>query len=332
MCFEWGGTPEHHSGADVTIDKFWRRRLPARPCGLPNPRGAGPTGMRSINLGAFRDREPPVHTRQARMVFGGSGRSDATPQARLSFRDARARSFWTPGCPVGKWVRGTGDNAILCGSVGGRMAPDKETEPALAAPGIGELLATPQPSLIGPRSLRRRRGRVFNHVQFEFDLAPTPTNSAGVPLLERLAQRLKERRIVEHGTLVQLAAATLHALSSQGFRRVDHWEIVPGGWLPLPAQLKDPGAQEPVGDLLELLESGAWSSIASARSFSARMSDFSGGRADVIVRRVHRLRHALTLKLWRTMTKDQVEDLKEAIDKRLPVSRATMTRFGYVDG
>jgi hypothetical protein len=211
------------------------------------------------------------------------------------------------------------------------MAPEKESEPALAAPGIGELLATPQQSLSGPRSLRRRRGRVLNHVQFEFDLAPEPTNTAGVPLLERLAQRLKERRVVEKGSLVQLAAAVLHALSSQGFRRVDHWEVEPGGWLPLPTKQKKPGAEEPVGDLLELLQSDIWSSIASARSFSARMSDFSGGRAEVVVRRVHRLHHALTLKVWRTMTKGQVEDLKGAIDHRLPVTRSTMTRFGYVD-
>jgi hypothetical protein len=212
------------------------------------------------------------------------------------------------------------------------MTPEKETEPALAAPGIGELLATPQQSLTGPRSLRRRRGRMFHHVQFEFDLAPKPTNTAGVPLLERLAQSIKERRIVEKGSLVQMAAATLHALSSLGFRRVDHWEIEPGGWLPLPTQRKDPAAEEPVGDLLEILENGTWPSIASARSFSARMSDFSGGRADVIVRRVHRFRHALTLKVWRTMTKGQVEDLKGAIDARLPVSRSTKIRFGYVGG
>jgi hypothetical protein len=212
------------------------------------------------------------------------------------------------------------------------MVPEKDTEPALAAPGIGELLATPQQSLTGPRTLRRRRARVFNHVQIEFDLAPKPTNTAGAPLLERLALRLKERRIVEKGSLVQLSAATLHALSSEGFRRVDHWEIEPGGWLPLPTQPEDPGAEEPVGDLIKLLESGTWSSIASARSFSARMSDFSGGRADVIVRRVHRFRHALTLKVWRTMTKGQVEDLKGAIDGRLPVSRSTLTRFGYVGG
>jgi hypothetical protein len=212
------------------------------------------------------------------------------------------------------------------------MTPEKDSEPALAAPGIGELLATPKQLLTGPRSLRRRGARVFNHVQFEFDLASKPTYTAGVPLLERLARHLKERRIVERGTLVQLTAATLHALTSQGFRRVDHWEIEPGGWLPLPAPLKDPGAEEPVADLLELLESSTGSSIASARSFSARMSDFSGGRAEVIVRRVHRFRHALTLKVWRTMTKGQVQDLRDAIDGRLPVSRSTMTRFGYVGG
>jgi hypothetical protein len=210
------------------------------------------------------------------------------------------------------------------------MPAVKESGTPLAAPGVGELLTPPGQILTGPRSIRRRRDRVFSHFELEFDLARRPATAAGAPLLERLARRLKEHGIVEPGSLAHLAAATLHALASQGFRRVDHWEVRPGGWLPLPAPVHAPATEEPVGELLDLLESGAWSEIGSARSFSARLSDGTGGRADVVVRRVHRLRHAITLKVRGTWSRERVDDLRGAIDERLPVAHAAMRRYGYV--
>jgi hypothetical protein len=210
------------------------------------------------------------------------------------------------------------------------MVPAREPEPALAAPGIGEIVSTPSPALSGPRSNRRNRNRPYSHVHLEIDLAPKPPDPAGVPLLEQLAAGLNERKIVERGTLILLAAATLHALAARRFRRVDHWEVSPGGWLPPPSPGKDPEAQEPIGDLLEVMRNGAWESAGSARSFSARLSDLSGARVDVIVRRVHRERkHALSLDLWGSWTPESVKDLEGSISTRLPVTRTTMTKYRY---
>jgi hypothetical protein len=210
------------------------------------------------------------------------------------------------------------------------MVPPKEAEPALAAPGVGELLATPHPAISGPRSNRRRRSRSYSHVHLELDLAPVPPDPAGVPPLEQLAGFLSEKKIVEKGTLIMLAAATLHALAARQFRRVDHWEVSPGGWLPPPPPGKDPEAAEPVGDLLTTLESGAWSSVGSARSFSARLSGLSGARVDVTVRRVHREhRHAVSIDLWGLWTKAEVQELEGSISTRLPVVRSEMTKYQY---
>ncbi|MGA9838857.1 MAG: hypothetical protein WBF81_01260 [Thermoplasmata archaeon] len=210
------------------------------------------------------------------------------------------------------------------------MVPLRESEPALAAPGVGQLLATPPGTSTGPRSNRRSRNRPYSHVHLEIDLDPRPTDPTGVPPLEQLAGFLNERKIVERGTLILIAGATLHALAAQRFRRVDHWEVAPGGWLPPPSPGKDPEADEPVGELLEALRSGAWTKVGSARSFSARLSNLSGGRIDVTVRRVHRARrHSISLDLWGNWTKATVEDLEGSISTRLPVVRNTMTKFRY---
>jgi hypothetical protein len=211
------------------------------------------------------------------------------------------------------------------------MVAQNEAGPALSAPGIPELLSTPKPVLSGPRSSRRDRNRSYSHVHYELDLAPLPPDPAGVPALEQLAGVLRERKIVERGTLILMAAATLHALAARRFRRVDHWEISPGGWLPPPRPGTDPDAAEPVGDLLATLESDRGGSIASARSFSARLSDLSGARIDVTVRRVHReRRHALSLDLWGSWTKAAVQDLIGSISERLPVAHSKMTKFQYL--
>ncbi|HEY6238571.1 MAG TPA: hypothetical protein VIZ68_05240 [Thermoplasmata archaeon] len=210
------------------------------------------------------------------------------------------------------------------------MAPPKEPEPALVAPGIGASNSILRPATAGPRSSRRHRNRPYSHVHLEVDLAPSLPDPPGEALRERWARFLAEGKVVERGTLILMAAATLHALASRRFRRVDHWEVSPGGWLPPPRPGEGPGAEGPVGHLLDALESGAWSSAGGARSFSARLSDLSGGRVDVIVRRVHRgRRHALSLDLWGSWTKETVDDLVGSISKRLPVVRSTMTKFQY---
>jgi hypothetical protein len=210
------------------------------------------------------------------------------------------------------------------------MAPHKETEPALAAPGIGGPNSIEGPGVLGPRSARRTRNRSYSHVRLEIDLASEPKDPAGVAPLERLAEWLHAKKIVEAGTLIVLAAATLHALSARGFRRVEQWDVSPGGSLPAPAAGTDPDAEEPVGHLLKALEADAGASVGSADSFSARLSDQSGGHVDVVVRRVHAERgHGLTLDLHGDWTKAAVKDLTGALAERLPVLRSTMTKFQY---
>jgi hypothetical protein len=210
------------------------------------------------------------------------------------------------------------------------MAPLNEPVPALAAPGIGAANSILNPPWSGPRSGRRVRNRSYSHVHLELDLAWTAPEPTEDPALERLAVFLQERKIVEKGTLILLAGGSLHALAARGFRRVDHWEVSPGGWLPPPTPGAAPGDDEPVGHLVKALESDPDASVASARSFAARVSDFSGARVDLIVRRVHReRRHSMTLDLWGRWTATTIQDLVSAIASRLPVVRTTITKFQY---
>src|SRR5208282_578565 len=163
-------------------------------------------------------------------------------------------------------------------------------EPPLSAPDlIGPVSILNQP-VSGPRSARRRHNRPFAHVHLEVDLMAGTVTPTAVPVLQRLEALLGMRKIVEAADLVRLAGRTLHAFSARGFRRVDHWEVSPGGWLPLPEPSTRRSREELVGHLLKILESDAASSVASARTFSVRLSDFHGNHADVIVRRVHRAR------------------------------------------
>jgi hypothetical protein len=212
------------------------------------------------------------------------------------------------------------------------MVPPKEPVPALAAPGIGGPNSILNPPWSGPRGARRARHRSYRHVHLEVDLAPTAPNPAGVPLLERLADLLREGEIVEQGSLILLAGGALHALSARGFRRVDHWEVSPGGWLPPAPVGADPEKEEPVGHLLSTLEGDGGKSVAEARAFSARLSDFSGGRVDLVVRRLHRQRrHSLSLDLWGVWRPTDVQGLVSAIAERLPVERSTLTKYQYAD-
>ncbi|MCI4336556.1 MAG: hypothetical protein L3K18_04980 [Thermoplasmata archaeon] len=210
------------------------------------------------------------------------------------------------------------------------MVPPKEPEPALAAPGIGGPNSIEGPGVSGPRSARRSRNRSYSHVHLEIDLAPDPKPPTGVAPLERLAEWLSGKQMVEQGTLIVLAAATLHALSARRFRRVDTWEVSPGSWLPPPRPGEDPDAEEPVGYLLKALESDAGASVGTARSFSATLSDLSGGTVDVVVRRVHGGHgHAMSLDLRGNWTPAAVKDLTGALSERLPVIRSTMTKYQY---
>jgi hypothetical protein len=202
--------------------------------------------------------------------------------------------------------------------------------PPLAAPGlIGPISILNQP-ISGPRSARRRKNRPFAHVHLNVDLQSEPGELPPVPALQQLENLLSGRRIVEAAGLVRMAGGTLHAFSARGFRRVAHWEVAPGGWLPLPEPTRRPSKEETVGHLAKILESDQARSIEKARTFSVRLSDFNGNHADVVVRRVHgKRRPAISLDLQGYWTREDLEKLKGALADRLPVAHSEVTKFQY---
>ncbi len=209
-----------------------------------------------------------------------------------------------------------------------RMAPQP---PPLSAPDLIGVRGVLGPAASGPRGPRRARARPYRFARLEVELSGgLPTAGPPVPGLEALESLLKERKVAEPDGLASLAARALHALRARGVRRVDHWEIAPGGWLPLPDAAGAGGADAASDDdLLTALEQARRRASAPARSFSARLSG-DGQRVDLVVRRVHRERTpAVTLELRGEWTKGSIDELRGALAARLPVGRITMTRFTY---
>jgi len=201
----------------------------------------------------------------------------------------------------------------------------------LSAPGLIGPRSILNPPWSGPRSNRRARNRSFSHAHLEVDLTASVPEPTDLPFWKRLEAVLAERKIVENPDLVWLTARTLHALATRQFRRVDHWEVAPGGWLP-PPELTSvrPHDAEPVGQLLAALESDRGPALARARSFSLRVSDLHRNHADITVRRVHRQRrHALSVDLWGSWSQESISALVGALAERLPIARATMTKYQY---
>jgi hypothetical protein len=143
-----------------------------------------------------------------------------------------------------------------------------------------------------------------------------------VPLLRPLEGLVGERPVVEAVDLVTLAGGTLHALANAGLDRVDHWEVEPGGWLPLPER-PHAGDREPVAHLRRAVRSRAWERIASAHTFAVRLADRRNRRADVTVRRRHRERsHSISLGLYGGWTEAEVRNLLRSLRGDLPVLHA----------
>jgi hypothetical protein len=194
------------------------------------------------------------------------------------------------------------------------------------------------PDLTGPTSFldwpadarparRGHRTRPFRHVLLEVDLEPEVVREPGLPVFRQMEALLRERQVVEVEDVLRLTAGLLHALSAQGFTRVDHWEVFPGGWLPLPEPRHD-RRTEPVGHLLHALASDAWRRIATARSFAVRLSGTGPIRVDATVRRVHRERHhSISIDLWGHITRTDVRDLFDSLRTRLPVLRVRVAAF-----
>jgi hypothetical protein len=210
------------------------------------------------------------------------------------------------------------------------VVPPKEAGPALAAPGLGGPISMLKQPISGPRSSRRRRNRPYSHIHLEVDLGPLPASTPLSPTLDQSGKSIAGASDPGLVDLARLISGTLHAMSARRFRRIDHWEVAPGRWRLPPGGTDHEDAREPVGPLLKALGDGSLGSLAKVRSFSAQMSDLSGNRVEVVVRRVGAVHpHALSLDLWGHWTSAAVDDLTGSLAARLPVLHSTMTKFQY---
>jgi len=162
----------------------------------------------------------------------------------------------------------------------------------------------------GLRLVGRGRGSHADdgRVRVELDLPHELLVPSPVPVLRQIESFLREQEVEEQGSLLLRAGELLDVLSSLGFRRVDHWEVDPGGWLPLP-EATHAGRTEPVDHLIRALKSPAWKYLADARAFSVRVSSHEGRRADAVVLHRHREReHSITLDLWGPPSKGELRE------------------------
>jgi len=176
-----------------------------------------------------------------------------------------------------------------------------------------------------PPRTRHQRNQTYAHVRVEIDLAGEVIAPSRLPFLGELRGLLHDRRVEDEESLLDLVAAMLHGLKGCGFTRVDHWEVDPGGWLPLPEAVH-PGIVEPVGHLLNALKSDRWQELATAHGFSVRLSGEGDRRVDAVLRRHHREReHSLSLDLWGRVPSYEVHRAVNALREHLGVLRAQVT-------
>ncbi|MFZ0700149.1 MAG: hypothetical protein WAN74_08210 [Thermoplasmata archaeon] len=198
----------------------------------------------------------------------------------------------------------------------------------MSAPGLSGSVSFVNWPIAAAGAKKRTTKRPFAHVALEIDLKPSEAELAQPSALRRFEKILKERNVEEGGDLLRLVGSALHAFSAVGFGRVNHWELTPGGWLPLPGDPTGTGV-EPLGLLLKALDSEQWKPFSAAREFSVRLSG-GGNRADLTVRRTHReRRHSLTVDLYGSVTSADVHALVGKLRERLPVATSDVTRFSY---
>jgi len=168
----------------------------------------------------------------------------------------------------------------------------------------------------------RDRAFRFSHLRLELDVEHEGYRPEPFSLLGPLTALLHEREVEATEDLLQMTAQVLHAFTGAGFRRVDHWEVRPGGWLPLPEPTHARLA-EPVTHLLRALSDPSWAPVGRAHSFAARLSGPDPVRVDLQVRRIHREQaHAVSLDLWGPVSRRAAEDLVVRLHDRLPLLRA----------
>lgn len=226
---------------------------------------------------------------------------------------------------------------IPAGRADARKGSWRGSAPAPSMAPRPPLPAASAPDLIGPRSIvswplggpahRTKDRRPFAHVHLEVDLEPEVVRAPSIPVLRQVERLLREREVVEVGDLLRLTAALLHALAAVGFRRVDHWEVEPGGWLPLPEE-SHTKIEEPIGHFLRALANDSWRGLAARRSFALRLSGPAGVRLDAVARFRHRERsHSLSLDLRGSIPPRFVEQTAGALRSHLRVLRVHVTEF-----
>jgi len=179
----------------------------------------------------------------------------------------------------------------------------------------------------GRPSSRPARAAPDARYRVDLDLRHELLTPSRFPLLRSVEGLLGERPVEEQGGLLTLVGGVLHSLTRSGLTRVDHWEIAPGGWLPLP-EPTHASLVEPATHLARALQSPEWQQVARADRFSVRLSGPGARRADAVVRRAHREReHTVSLNLSGSWRSTDLRRLIVALKRDLPVLRAQLERL-----
>jgi len=179
------------------------------------------------------------------------------------------------------------------------------------------------------RAKRRSRGRSSSAggvVRIELDLPHEVLRPSIVPVIRQIRAFLREQEVEEQENLLVRVGELLDELGGLGYSRVDHWEVEPGGWLPLP-EATHAGRFEPVGHLLRALKSPAWWPVAEARGFGVRLTSPDGQRADARVLHWHREReHSVTVDLWGPPTEAELHRVVGALRQRFAPLKVRILR------
>ncbi|MGI0072011.1 MAG: hypothetical protein ACRECT_08125 [Thermoplasmata archaeon] len=210
------------------------------------------------------------------------------------------------------------------------MSPPPIPTPPTSAPGLIGPVSILNWPVAGPRTLRRHRQRPYTHVHLEIDLHPAVLGEGtSSTVVRRIEQALREREVEESGNLLKLTGTVLHAFSAVGFLNIYHWEVTPGGWLPLPNGSRT-ATDTPLGHFLKALENPAWEAAGRARSLALRLGARGNLHADLVIRRLHReRRHAISLDLRGLFPEATVHAVVGALHERVALTHATVTTVAY---
>lgn len=195
--------------------------------------------------------------------------------------------------------------------------------PPLAAPGLSGSSSILSQPLTRPSGHRSHRTRAYRAILVEAEVSPHAPATEQETWRHEIEEWLGARKLRSSGELLRSVAGTLHAMASIGLKWVDHWEVTPGGWLPLPRSSRGP--QVSSRDLLDAFEGDQEESLRRARALKLRLSGPTGFRVDAEIHRA-RLRSGTFIRLGFAghIPSDQLSHILDALRSRLPVSRTTV--------